>query len=104
MISPAELSRLRNLIVRPIITEKSNRMMEGTPRKYTFEVRKEATKTDIRTAIEAIYNVRVTKVNTMIVKGKRRRFGRYPQGRTASWKKAIVTVAEDDEIRIYEAV
>jgi large subunit ribosomal protein L23 len=104
MTNPAELSRLRTLIVRPIITEKTNRLMETTPRKYTFHVQMDATKTDVRKAIEAIYRVHVTKVNTMIVKGKRRRSGRHSQGRTADWKKAIVTVAEGSEIHVYEAV
>jgi len=99
-----QLTYYRSLIVRPhIITEKANRMMEGTPRKYTFEVRRNATKIEIRKAIEHIYHVRVTKVNTMIVKGKRRRVGRHSEGRTASWKKAIVTVAPDEEIAIFEA-
>jgi large subunit ribosomal protein L23 len=99
-----QLSYYRSIIIRPhIITEKANKLMEGTPRKYTFEVRREATKSEIRRAIEHIYRVRVTKVNTMIVKGKRRRLGRYSEGRTATWKKAIITVAPDDEIRIFEA-
>ncbi len=105
MRSPTDqLSYYRSIIIRPhIITEKANKLMEGTPRKYTFEVRRNATKTEIRKAIENIYHVRVTKVNTMIVKGKRRRLGRYSEGRTANWKKAIVTVAPDEEIPIFEA-
>ncbi|MGD8237362.1 MAG: 50S ribosomal protein L23 [Armatimonadota bacterium] len=99
-----QLTYYRSIIIRPhIITEKANRMMEGTPRKYTFQVRRTATKSEIRKAIEHIYRVRVTKVNTMIVKGKRRRMGRYSEGRTASWKKAIVTVAPGEEISIFEA-
>jgi large subunit ribosomal protein L23 len=95
----------RDIIVRPhIITEKANRLMEGTPRKYTFEVRRDATKPEIRKAIEHIYRVHVTKVNTMMVSGKRRRRGvRWGQGRTASWKKAIVTVAPGEQIAIFEA-
>ena len=99
-----QLTYYRSIIVRPhIITEKANRMMEGTPRKYTFEVRRGATKSEIRKAIEHIYRVHVTKVNTLTVQGKRRRTGRHSEGRTALWKKAIVTVAPGEEIPVFEA-
>ena len=78
-----------DIIVRPIITEKSNdAMQEG---KYTFEVNKNATKVEIANAVEKLFEVKVLKVNTVSVKGKSKRVG-YHQGKTSDWKKAIVTI------------
>ena len=77
------------IIIKPIITEKSNmEMVEG---KYTFKVAKKATKVEIKNAVEKIFEVKVLKVNTMTVKGKEKRVGVH-QGRTSDWKKAIVTI------------
>ncbi len=77
------------IIVRPIVTEKSNDgLQEG---KYTFEVNKKATKVEIAKAVEKLFNVKVLKVNTMTVKGKQKRVGAHV-GRTSDWKKAIVTI------------
>lgn len=77
------------IIVKPIITEKSNMdMQEG---KYTFKVAKKATKVEIRNAVEKLFNVKVLKVNTMTVKGKEKRVGVH-RGMTSDWKKAIVTI------------
>ena len=77
------------IIVRPIVTEKSNDgLQEG---KYTFEVNKKATKVEIAKAVEKLFNVKVLKVNTMTVKGKQKRVGVHV-GRTSDWKKAIVTI------------
>ena len=81
--------RPEEIIVRPIITEKSNEaLQEG---KYTFEVAKKATKIQIATAVEKLFNVKVLKVNTMNVNGKVKRVGVH-QGKTSDWKKAIVTI------------
>ena len=81
--------RPEEIIVRPIITEKSNEaLQEG---KYTFEVAKKATKIQIATAVEKLFNVKVLKVNTMNVNGKAKRVGVH-QGKTSDWKKAIVTI------------
>ena len=78
-----------DIIVKPIITEKSNdAMQEG---KYTFKVAKNATKPEIAKAVEKLFNVKVLKVNTMTVKGKQKRVGVHV-GRTSDWKKAIVTI------------
>lgn len=78
-----------DIIVRPIITEKSSfAMSEG---KYTFEVSKKATKIDIRNAVEKLFDVKVINVNTVNVKGKPKRQGVHA-GRTSDWKKAIVTI------------
>ncbi|MBE6835731.1 MAG: 50S ribosomal protein L23 [Ruminococcaceae bacterium] len=84
----------QDIILRPVITENS---MEGVAdKKYTFKVAKDATKIDIKRAVEELFDVEVAKVNTMHVRGRQRRQG-YTQGRTASWKKAIVTLTEDSK-------
>ena len=77
------------IIVRPVITEKSNDEMQSG--KYTFEVNKKATKVEIAKAVEKLFEVKVLKVNTMTVKGKEKRVGRNV-GKTSDWKKAIVTI------------
>ena len=77
------------IIVRPVITEKSNDEMQAG--KYTFEVNKKATKVEIARAVEKLFEVKVLKVNTMTVKGKTKRV-RYKEGKTSDWKKAIVTI------------
>jgi large subunit ribosomal protein L23 len=81
----------QSIILRPVITENS---MDGVAdRKYTFEVAKDANKIEIAQAVEALFDVEVEKVNTINVKGKLRRYGRF-EGYTASRKKAIVTLTE----------
>ena len=77
------------IIVRPIITEKSSsNIAEG---KYTFQVAKKATKVQIADSVEALFNVKVLRVNTITVKGKEKRVGANT-GRRPDWKKAIVTI------------
>ena len=89
------------IIIRPLITEKNTNLMEYN--KYCFEVDRQATKSQIKGAVESIFNVSVTKVHTMNMRGKLRRRGmRY--GYTADWKKAIVTLAEGDRIELFEGV
>lgn len=78
-----------DIIIKPIITEKSN--MEMQVGKYTFEVNKKATKVDVKRAVEKLFNVKVLKVNTINVSGKEKRVGRNI-GKTADWKKAIVSI------------
>jgi len=96
----AELERYRKLILAPIITEKSMRESEVN-NKYTFKVHPDATKIDIKRAIETIFNVRVLKVNTMTVAGKaRRRSYRHREGKTAEWKKAVITLAPGSSIDV----
>ena len=83
-----------DIIVRPVVTEKSNdAMQEG---KYTFEVNKNATKVEIANAVEKLFEVKVLKVNTMKVNGKEKRVGRNV-GKTSDWKKAIVTIDTNPE-------
>ena len=79
----------QDIILKPVITEQStDQLREG---KYTFKVAKDANKLEIADAVEKLFNVEVTKVNTLNVRGRAKRVGRY-LGRTASWKKAVVTV------------
>lgn len=85
----------RSIIIRPIISERSYDMIEQN--RYTFEVAKQAHKIEIAQAVEEIFGVKVIKVNTMNVSGKKKRV-RYQPGYTRSWKKAIVTLAEGDSI------
>lgn len=94
------MNSVYNVIIRPIISERSYDLMEQG--KYTFEVAKEAPKEEIAAAVEKLFNVHVLKVNTMNVRGKKKRV-RYQQGMTRSWKKAIVTVAEGESIEIFAA-
>jgi LSU ribosomal protein L23P len=87
------------IIRNPHVTEKS---IDATNAgKYTFVVAPDANKIEIRQAIEAIFNVKVEKVNTVNVRGKTRRRGR-TQGKTADWKKAIVTLAPGNTIDLFE--
>ncbi|SEN60771.1 50S ribosomal protein L23 [Lihuaxuella thermophila] len=90
----------RDIIRRPVITEKSTELMED--RKYVFEVDVRANKVEVKKAIEEIFGVKVEKVNTMRVPGKQKRYGRYT-GRTPERKKAIVKLAEDSKpIELFE--
>lgn len=93
----------RDIIIKPIITEKS---MAGvaTEKKYTFKVDKKATKIQIAKAVEEIFGVNVAKVNTVSVRGRLRRQGR-SQGYTPSWKKAYVTLTEKSKtIEFFEGM
>ena len=98
----------KDIIIRPIITEKSMAGMqveEGESVKYTFQVAKKANKIEIAKAVEACFpDVKVIKVNTMNVRGRHRRQGRY-EGFTPSWKKAIVTLSPDSKpIEFFEGL
>ena len=88
----------REIIIRPIISERSFDMQELN--RYTFEVAKSASKIEVAAAIEEIFNVKVVKVNTSNVKPKPKRVRQVP-GYTKAWKKAIVTVAEGDSIELF---
>ncbi len=89
-----------DVIVAPVVTEKSNdNMQQG---KYTFEVNKKATKVDIAKAVEKLFEVKVLNVNTVTVRGKNKRMGRY-EGKTSDWKKAIVTIDRNLEEKSYLA-
>ena len=92
-----------DIIRRPIITEQS--MEAVADKKYVFEVAMNATKTDIKAAVEKIFNVKVAKVNTLIVNGKVKRTGAYPAGKRADYKKAVVTLTADSKtIEFFEGM
>ncbi len=92
-----------DVIVRPIITEQSMEAIDL--KKYVFEVAKDATKADVKRAVEEIFSVKVDSVNTLNVRGKAKRTGRYPQGYTKSWKKAVVRLAADSKpIEFFEGM
>ncbi|HED23572.1 MAG TPA: 50S ribosomal protein L23 [Firmicutes bacterium] len=91
----------RDIIIRPLISEKSSDLMEEN--KYTFVVSGRANKIEIKRALEEIFDVKVAAVNTANYKGKRKRLGRFPEGRQPSWKKAVITLAEGSKpIELFE--
>ena len=90
----------REVILRPIMTEKSMRQKEEQ-NTVAFQVRPDANKVEIRTAVETVFNVKVSDVRTMNYEGKMKRMGRY-QGRRPDWKKAIVTLAPGHKIELVE--
>jgi large subunit ribosomal protein L23 len=97
------MKALDRVLVRPLIlTEKGNRMREDQG-KYLFEVSPEATKVEIRQAVEKLFEVKVRSVHTMVVRGKPARLGRKRVNRPA-WKKAIVTLVEGSKIEYFETV
>jgi large subunit ribosomal protein L23 len=87
--------RLLQVLVAPIVTEKTARV--GINRQYAFKVATDACKTEIKTAVEALFNVKVNAVNTLNYDGKVKRFGR-SSGRRKAWKKAYVTLVEGQSI------
>ena len=89
----------RDVIIRPVVSEKSYAGLESN--RYTFQVDPRANKTEIKEAIQTIWNVRVTNVNTINRRGKTKRF-RYTTGKRSDEKRATVTLAEGDSIEIFE--
>ena len=92
----------RQVVVRPLMTEKSMRLKEEH-NTVTFQVVLDANKVEIRQAVEAIFNVKVSAVRTSTMEGKLKRMGRH-QGRRPSWKKAVVTLAPGHKIELVEGV
>ena len=97
------MKNVYDIIRRPVITEQS---MEGVAdKKYVFMVDVDSNKTEIKAAVEAVFGVKVAKVNTIRMQGKLKRTGAYPQGRRASWKKAMVTLTADSKsIEFFEGM
>ena len=92
----------QDIILKPVITEQSTDQL--TMGKYTFRVAKDANKLEIADAIEKLFNVEVTKVNTVRVRGRHKRVGRFA-GKTSDWKKAIITLTEDSKsIEFFEGM
>ncbi len=96
----------KRIIIKPIITEKADKVSEDLG-KYSFVVAKDANKIEIRKAVEAMYNVSVESVNTMVVPGKSKRRNTKSgvlMGKTPSYKKAVVSVADGEIIDFYEDI
>lgn len=93
------------IIKRPLLTEKGTQQKEteGARTKVMFEVHSDANKIQVRQAVEALFSVKVTGVQTLVVHGKQKRVGRFI-GRRPNWKKAIVTLAADNTIDFFEGV
>jgi len=81
-----------DIILRPIISEQSTEHVEL--KKYVFEVLPTANKIEIKKAVEDLFEVEVTKVTTLNMKGKTKRMGRYPAGNRKNWKKAVVKLSD----------
>jgi large subunit ribosomal protein L23 len=95
------MSDPRDVVLRPVVSEKSYGLLDANV--YTFVVRSDATKIQIRDAVEQIFNVRVTKVNTLNRKGKRKRNRRQPTfGKRPDTKRAIVTLSAGNRIDLFE--
>ena len=91
-----------DVIIKPLVTEQS--MEEIVDKKYVFVVDRKANKTEIKNAIEKIFDVKVAKTNTMNMIGKKKRMGRN-EGRRSDWKKAIVKLSADSkELEIFEGM
>jgi large subunit ribosomal protein L23 len=93
------VSAARDIIIRPLVSEKTTGAMAEN--KYTFLVDARADKTQIKAAVEEVFKVNVTNVNTIRQLGKVRRMGRF-EGRRPSFKKAIVTLKEGQKIKVFE--
>ena len=90
-----------SVLLRPLVTEKSSTLAGRNH--YVFEVELRAKKTQVKESVELVFDVNVLRVNTMVVKGKRRRYGRSLVKRP-DWKKAIVTLKPGDSIELFEGV
>jgi large subunit ribosomal protein L23 len=91
---------VQDVVKRPLITEKNERAREAA-RHYAFEVHREATKIQVKQAVEKLFNVHVLAVRTAIARGKNKRVGRNV-GQRPNWKKAFVTLKEGETIALFE--
>ena len=92
-----------DIIIRPVITEQS--MESVADKKYVFMVDINANKTEIKAAVEEIFGVKVSKVNTIRMQGKAKRTGSYPVGKRADYKKSVVTLTADSKtIEFFEGM
>jgi large subunit ribosomal protein L23 len=92
-----------DIIIRPIITEQS--MEQNDINKYVFMVAPDANKIEIKQAVEEIFGVKVERVNTLNMQGKKKRMGRYPEGSRSSYKKAMVRLSADSKpIEFFEGM
>ena len=95
------MQNLRDVLIRPLVTEKTNAMMQDN--KYTFVVPLKVNKVEIRQAVEQIFKVKVLAVNTVRVMGKTKRMGK-TEGKRPDYKKAIVKLAPGQNIEFFEGV
>lgn len=93
---------LYNVLVRPLVTEKTNGLREDA-NQFAFEVSRAANKVEIRQAVESLFGVRVVEVRTAVVRGKIKRIKRRV-GKQPNWKKAFVTLHPEDQIELFEGV
>lgn len=98
MTNAMAMGREADLIRRPIVTEKATLLLENN--QYVFEVQPKATKPEIKAAIEALFNVKVTGISTSNPPRKRRRMGKF-EGYRATYKRAVVTLAAGDSIPLF---
>ncbi len=94
------MTSLYGVLSRPVITEKATLLKEAA-NQYVFRVPRSANKLEIRRAIEVLFKVKVIGLQTLNVRGRQKRLGRF-EGRTAAWKKAIVTLAPGQSIEVVE--
>lgn len=94
------MNELRDILRRPIVTEKSATQMDDD-NTYVFEVSEKANKLQIKGAIEKYFGVKVVDVRTLVVRGKVKRFGRH-YGKRSNWKKAYIKLADGDSLNFYE--
>lgn len=93
---------LYNVLVRPLVTEKTNGLREDA-NQFAFEVSRDSNKVEIRQAVESLFGVRVVDVRTAVVRGKIKRIKRRV-GKQPNWKKAFVTLHPEDQIELFEGV
>ena len=97
------MKNVYDIIKRPVLTEQS--MADVADKKYVFQVAINATKTEIKAAVEEIFGVKVAKVNTIRMQGKVKRMGAQPAGKRADYKKAVVTLSADSKtIEFFEGM
>jgi len=88
------------ILLKPVITEKATNLQTAKEPQYTFRVKIDANKSEIKKAVETAFKVKVKSVNTMRLKGKMKRV-RIQMGKRSDWKKALVTLQKDQRIEIY---
>jgi len=96
------LKLAREIIVRPLVTEKATQL-KAAGNQYLFQVDRRANKIEVKKAVEEIFNVHVTSVRTIQMAGKKKRMGRF-EGKRPDWKKAVVTLKEGETIQLFEGV
>ena len=89
-----------DIVVRPIITEKST-LLKDAGNQYIFEVQRDANKIEIKNAVEKLFKVKVVSVHVSNMEGKKKRLGRFA-GKKPDWKKAVVKLSPKDKITIFE--